>query len=312
MFEKLEVYNKLPPSIDYNELIKKTFVDLKQKVAFPDILISVGEYTYKGKQYPIPLMTTGEFSCIVAPSKSKKSFLKSALCASYIGGNSNKYFDNIKGHRKSDFDILDFDTEQSPFYAQKTFQRSLEMSESNYPNYKPYRLRALSIQERIDLIKHLIYSNENLKLVFIDGIADLLLDPNDLEKSNELIFLIMKWTEERNIHICLVIHSAFGSTKATGHLGSTAIKKCESVMMLQPTDATKKYIKVNHQYSRGYSFNDFHFSIKDNDALPYRVDDVNYQFLDDLPFEANKSLLNSKLPTVEEAFDTDEILEVPF
>ena len=299
--------------IDFDALIRKTFVDLKIKIDRPETLISIGEHQYKDKFYPTAVMTSGEFSCIVAPSKTKKSFLKSALCASYIGGGANKHFANIKGHRDKDFDILDIDTEQSSYYSQKTFQRVAEMTGIEYPNHKPYKLRALSVYERLVLIEHLIYSNENLKLVFIDGIADLMMDVNDMEKANEIANYLLKWTEERNIHICVIIHSAFGTKKATGNLGSALIKKAESVIMLDPTDGTKKVVKAIHQYSRGYSFDDFHFSIKDKDALPYRVDDYHHDFIDNgESFIENKELPITTLPTPAQAFDFNDDLDVPF
>lgn len=244
--------------------------------------------------------------------------MKSAICASYIGGNANHHFNNIKGHRKEDYVILDIDTEQSSYYSQKTFQRVSEMTGVDYPNHKPFKLRALSVYERLALIEHLIYNSEyseNLKLVFIDGIADLMMDVNDLEKSNEIANYLLKWTEERNIHICVIIHSAFGTKKATGNLGSTLIKKAESVLMLDPTDGSKKVIKTIHQYSRGYSFDDFYFSIKDKDALPYRVDELTHEFIDEENTieESEKEFFTSIKPgNINDAFDLEEDIDVPF
>jgi len=314
VFQPIEINDKASLEIDFEALIKKTFVDLKIKIDRPETLISIGAHQYKDKLYPTSVMTAGEFSCIVAPSKTKKSFLKSALCASYIGGKSNQHFPNIKGHRDRDWDILDIDTEQSGYYSQKTFQRVAEMTGDEYPNHKPYKLRALSVQERLLLIEHLIYSNDNLKLVFIDGIADLMMDVNDMEKANEIANYLLKWTEERNIHVCVIIHSAFGTKKATGNLGSALIKKAESVIMLDPTDGTKKVVKTIHQYSRGYAFDDFYFSIKDTDALPYQVDDHHHDFIDNGEVTIVKEKITiSNLPTPAAAFDfPGDDLDVPF
>ncbi len=320
VFPSIDLANKDGPPMDFEGLIKKTFVDLTVKIDRPETLISIGEHQYKDKSYPTSVMTSGEFSCIVAPSKTKKSFLKSAICASYIGGNSNQHFDNIKGHRNEDYFILDIDTEQSSYYAQKTFQRVTEITGIEYKNHIPFKLRALSVYERLALIEHLIYKSEyseKLKLVFIDGIADLMMDVNDMEKSNEIANYLLKWTEEKNIHICVIIHSAFGTKKATGNLGSTLIKKAESVLMLDPTDGTKKVIKTIHQYSRGYGFDDFYFSIKDTDALPYKVDENSYQFPDNektsnIDVETNSFLTPFTPVTPSEAFNLDSDIDVPF
>lgn len=284
MLNEIEIKKENHNSIDFEDLISKTLVDLSVKIDRPETLISIGSHQFKNNDYPTDVMTAGEFSCIVAPSKTKKSFLKSAICAAYIGGKSNIHFPNIKGHRDKDYYILDIDTEQSNYYATRTFKRVNEMTGIDYKNHIPFKMRALSVNERLELIKHLIYNSkysDDTKLVFIDGIADLMLDVNDMEMSNIIANYLLKWTEEKKIHICVVIHSAFGTSKATGNLGSTLIKKAESVLMLSPTDDSKKVIKTIHQYSRGYSFDEFHFSIKDKDALPYKVDDFRHEFEDD-------------------------------
>jgi hypothetical protein len=307
MLQEIQINKTQQDILDYSDLISKTLVDLSVKVDRPETLISIGEHQYKDKFYPTSVMTAGEFSCIVAPSKSKKSFLKSAVCAAYVGGNSGRHFTNIKGHRDKDYYILDIDTEQSNYYARRTFKRVAEMTGMNYKNHIPFKMRALSVHERLELIKHLLYKSQysgNIKLVFIDGIADLMLDVNDMEMSNIIANYLLKWTEELNIHICVVIHAAFGTSKATGNLGSTLIKKAESVLMLSPTDDSKKVIKTIHQYSRGYSFEAFHFSIKDKDALPYRVGDFKHEF------DNESETFDEKLPFInpDDAFDND----IPF
>lgn len=310
MLNEIQIKSTQQNPLDFEDLISKTLVDLSLKVERPETLISIGNHFFKNKQYPTAVMTAGEFSCIVAPSKTKKSFLKSAICAAYVGGKSNNHFSNIKGHRNQDYFILDIDTEQSNYYATRTFNRVKEMTGIDYKNHIPFKMRALSVVERLELIKHLIYDSKyanKTKLVFIDGIADLMLDVNDMEMSNIIANYLLKWTEERKIHICVVIHAAFGTSKATGNLGSTLIKKAESVLMLAPTDDSKKIIKTIHQYSRGYSFDEFHFSIKDKDALPYKVDDFKHEFEDEniddiakeIPFiEPNDAFsnLNNEVP----------------
>lgn len=312
MFKEITPDKKEINQLDYSELILKSKVDLSKKYDRPETLISIGSHSYKDKDYPTAVMTSGEFSCLVAPSKSKKTFLKSAIEAAYIGGNSNRHFPNIKGHRDKNYYILSIDTEQSNYYASRAFKRVEEMTGVKYKNYIAFKMRALSIDERIGLIKHLIYNSEysgKTKLIFIDGIADLLLDVNDMEASNIIANYLLKWTEEMNIHICVIIHSAFGTSKATGNLGSTLIKKAESVLMLSPTDDTKKVIKVSHQYSRGYSFDDFYFSIKDKDALPYKVDDFKHEFEDDFK---ETDISGVRLPYIDPDEAFEDVNEIPF
>lgn len=293
-------------------------IDTSIKVDRPEVLISIGEYEYRGKFYPIPCMTSGEMSCIVAPSKSKKTFLKSAIVASYIGGNTSYYFPNIKGHRDKDYFVLDFDTEMSKYYASLAFQRIEVMVGYKYDNYVPFFLRKLSTIERYMFIDKLLESPKYkglVKIIFIDGIADLVDNENDLIESKKVAGYLMKWTTVFNIHICTVIHAAWGTSKATGHLGSSMVKKAESVLLLTPTDETKDVIKVEHQYNRGYRFNDFHFRINNADALPYKVDDNKYQIeaKDYLKLYKDPKDFEKKPETevagvgVRDAFDIDDI-----
>ncbi len=270
----------------------KTKVDLKQDAARPETLISIGTHTYKGKQYPNDVMTAGEFSVISAPSKTRKSFFKSALEACYIGGNAKYYFSNIKSHRNENFDIISIDTEQSEYYAQRTFRRVPKMTGIDYTNYHPFRLRGLAPTERMAFIDRLLSSGKikNPKLMFIDGVADLIDDTNDLVMSNEAATYLLKWSEDYNMHICVIIHNAYGTTKPTGHLGSAVTKKAETVFMLSSEDSEDKHSDtiVTPLYTRGMSFEKFKFNVVD--GLPISRNDLedNYGFEDyNKPFESN-------------------------
>lgn len=254
-------------------------VDLERSVPRPETIISIGEHGYAGKTYPTSVMTAGEFSVISAPSKSKKSFFKSQLCGSYIGGNSNKYFENIKGHRDQEWEVIDCDTEQSKYYSQRAFKRVERIVGGKYKGYKPFKMRHLNPEQRVSFIDHLLEDNyKKVKLLFIDGIADLIEDTNDLVMSNYIAGKLLKWTDIYNIHVCIIIHNAYGTSKPTGHLGSTVVKKAETVFQLEP-DENNDIVKVKCQYSRGVNFEPFHFKIRNSKALIYQCDEYG-NFLD--------------------------------
>lgn len=258
---------------DFDKLEKDCFVDLSEEMLHPEILLSIGKHEYKSKIYDTPIMTAGEFSAIIATSKSKKTFLKSAFLASYIGGNSNNLFPNIKSHRDKEYTILDFDTEQGKYYTQRTFRRVLEMVNGNYESYKGYATRHLSSSERLLLIDHCLKNQKRykhpVKLVSIDGIADLVENTNDIMMSKEASDYIMKWTYDYNIHVTTIIHKSPQTNKPLGHLGTYVLKKAETVIDLEIQD--DKSIKVTNPYSRGYRFEDFTFDINEN-ALPYLIE----------------------------------------
>lgn len=269
-----EIKNETEVVIDFKALESNCFVDLSEDLKPPETLLSIGQHEYKGNWYDTPIMTAGEFSAIVAVSKSKKSFLKSALLGAYIGGNSNIQFSNIKTHRDKDYTILDFDTEMGSFYAQRTFRRVLEMVSQPYENYKSYVTRHLTSSQRLGLIDYCLKNQSELykeavKLVSIDGIADLVENTNDIIMSKEASDYIMRWTHEYNLHITTVIHKSGLTGKPLGHLGTYVLKKAETVIDLDLQEDGS--VLVTNPYSRGYKFDDFTFDI-DKNALPYLVD----------------------------------------
>lgn len=274
IIEPIQLNQEVTPydGLWFDEQLQKSSISLTEDIPFPETIISIGTHQYKGNTYPTSVMTAGEFSVIAAPPKSKKSFFKSQLCASYIGGSASYYFPNIRGHRNSDFAVLDLDTEQSPFYAQRTFKRVERIVNAPYNRYFPFKLRHMTPVERVAFIDQLLdYHRNNVKLVFIDGVADLIEDTNDLSQSNYIAGKLLKWTDEYKIHICTVIHVAHGTTKLTGHLGSTLTKKAETVFQLKPDESDDDVVKVTHQYSRGRSFEPFEFRMDNEQALIYHA-----------------------------------------
>jgi hypothetical protein len=277
MIEPIQIENQshdLEQPKDYVEMLKECMVDLDLEIQQPNILISVGEHQYKGNYYPTPIMTEGEFSAIIAVSKAKKSFLKSALIGAYIGGSANLLFPNIRTHRTDDYGIADIDTEMGRYYTQRAFRRVQDITGSHYPNYKGFATRHKSSQERLFMIDTLLkeqksFFTNDIKLLSIDGIADLVENTNDLLMSKEASDYVMRWTHEYNLHITTVIHKSGLTGKPLGHLGTYVLKKAETVINLEVDESGN--VLVDNPYSRGYKFDDFAFNIN-KDALPYLIE----------------------------------------
>lgn len=272
MYQNIEIYNPEEQKIDFKIFQSKHLIDLNKPIKRQPIAISIGDYWHAGHSHPIPFGSYGDFSCLVGPSKSMKTFLKTALIASYIGGSSDYYFPDFKGHLTEGKYILDIDTEQSTFHVQRSGKRIIEMVGEENNLYRLFALRELSPKIRLQFIEWLIMESEykqNLGLVTIDGAADLLEDVNDLKESNSLVHDLMKWTSISNCHICTVLHRNFGSNKPTGHLGSAILKKAETVAFVEREgDVTK----VTPEYTRNYPFKEFQFCL-DNNHLPIVIDE---------------------------------------
>ena len=139
--------------VNFSELSKKMFIDVTKKIERPPIALGKGEYYYTGKAFPTPLCTYGNFSAIAGPSKSMKTFLKTALIAGYIGGKSNNYFEDLKGFDTEKKYIIDLDTEQSEYHVSLSAKRVVKMVGVNSPFYIPFQLRALDPKERFEFVE---------------------------------------------------------------------------------------------------------------------------------------------------------------
>jgi len=261
---KIELNKSGSDDFDYAKIYKECFVDLIKAIDKPEIILGIGYHDYKGELYLNPTHTIGELSAIIAPQKSKKTFYKRATIAGYIGGQAQNYFPSMVSMRKGEPYILDFDTEQGKYYAQRSFRGVQEMVGSVYKNYLPFGLKKLTDDERVLFIDAVVNDPRykgKIGLICIDGIADLCLNTNDIEKSKIIAQKIMQWNE--GCHIIGVIHKTFEKDRATGHLGSFIQKKAETTIFLNITDNDTKNspVKVVQKDSRGAPFDPFYFDL---------------------------------------------------
>jgi hypothetical protein len=236
-------------------------VDNQEKIDYPPVALSLGTKYIQtkegGQMLPIAIGTYGNFSFVQSPPKTKKTF-----------------FISIKGHRKSQC-LLHIDTEQGKWHAQRVFKRAIDMSDLDGSQcYYTYALRQIGFKQRIDFIEYLLRDKiMNTGLIIIDGIADLVGDVNNLEESNACVQKLMEWSSIYECHIITVIHSNYGSSKPTGHLGSFLEKKCETQIELEANTVNKEWVTVKCKRSRGYAFETFSFKINDL-GLPEIVGDL--------------------------------------
>lgn len=308
---KLETYSpisvEIAPKVNINfqNIYDSSFVDIRKKIEYPPVAISIGEHSLGSKVFPIPFGTYGNFSCIVGASKSKKTFLKSMIMASYIGGNTTEYSPSIKSHRDRDCFIIDIDTEQSAFHAQNVFKRVMRMvGRDEYEFYRPFALRPYEPKQRLEFIEWLLYESDmkdNIGLVGIDGLADLVDDFNDLKESQKAIQKIMKWTDDKQFHLTTILHSNYGSAKAVGHIGSSVLKKAETVCSVTNNET---HVTATFTHTRGFPIADFDYAVNDF-GLPYIINGNGNSY------EQIKEKMTPKIfLSPNEAFDTNDV--IPF
>ena len=175
--------------------------------------------------------------------------------------------------------VVLFDTEQGAYHVQKVSKRVNLLAQTDLNHLDVFGLRKFTPAERLNMIESYIYNNEDLGFVVIDGIRDLITSINDEEQATIISSKLLKWTEERNIHIICVLHQNKGDNNARGHIGTELVNKAETVLSVTKKN---KISTVKPEFCRDIEPEEFSFMIND-EGLPEIANTANIQ-------EANKKL----------------------
>ena len=251
---------------DYDKILNAAYIDRSIPIQKPPICMKIRDRS-GGATVDKRLFTLGNFSAITGKGKSKKTFLTSILLSAACRNTivQEKITGNFPSGKNS---VLLFDTEQSLYDAYTVSNRVISLVGYECAQFGSFALREYLPKERVAIIEHALNKfKDNLGYVVIDGIADLTTAINDEEKANEAVGHLMRWSKNYNCHITVIIHQNKNDDYATGHLGSSIIKKAEAVIKVSKMkDANKSHIECD--VIRGTAdFNDFDFSIDEN-GLP--------------------------------------------
>jgi hypothetical protein len=256
-----------PKKIDIQNILDKAYIDLRIPVSKPPIVMRIRDIE-NGNVIDRRLFTLGNFSCTTGKSKSKKTFLSSLFLASasMVGVLQSKFVSDFPDSKTF---VTLFDTEQSRYDSYVTSLRVPQLLGFYPDNFASYDLREYTALERCDIIDQTLEKLKgSLGFIVIDGIADLANAINDEIEASRVVSLLMRWTKIYNCHIHVIIHENKGDNNATGHLGSSILKKAETIISVtkDPDDFRKSIVKCT--LIRGtMDFNDFVINV-DEDGLP--------------------------------------------
>ena len=265
-------------SFDVEKAVKEAAVDLSADPMPEPCLLSCGA-NWDGS--PLCIFGEGDYSVISGVGGVRKSFLKTALIASYIGGQTD--FGYFKSHLQSKKMVIDIDTEQSEYRTQLVFRRVENMVGSRYPNYHCFRLRKHSPSERLAIIDAIIemYGN-GIGLLSIDGYADLITDTNDNVESAELAQKVMSWTDNYTFHVTGILHENPDGRKMRGHLGSEMSRKASTILSVSQDKDDVNHSLVYHTKSRDEKFKPFLFGV--DAGLPKYIGEKEFKKVEDKSF----------------------------
>ncbi len=260
----LKILEEGDSTFDTRSAIREAKIDLKSNIKPQPIIISCGE-DWNGM--PICIFGQGDYSAITGVGKSKKSFFKSAVIAIYQGMKDDEIFPGWKSHRDPNKLIIDIDTEQSDYHAQRAFRRVRELTGWDDQNYHAFALRKYMPSERLQIVEEIVESyRDRIGLISIDGYADLIDDTNDNIESMRLVQKLMTWTDKYQFHITGILHTNPIGDKMRGHLGSDISRKASTVIKVTADNDHKNYSKVEHVLARDESISSFFLKV--NRGLP--------------------------------------------
>lgn len=248
------------------EKFNSAIITAHEQIEVPPICIEI-----KDGEFSSEIGTLGNISLYIGKAKQGKTFAISMFMAA--GETGEWLMDKIKVSLPDNKNtVLYIDTEQSRYHEQRVLKRVLKMANRDEAvNLIALNLRKYSPGERLEIIEHAIYSLENLGFVIIDGIRDLISSINDEEQSSMITSKLLKWSEEINCHICVVLHTNKGDNNARGHLGTELTNKAESVISIGKDAEIQDQMIVKPEYCRSREFVPFGFKI-DDFGNPFIVD----------------------------------------
>ena len=218
------------------------------------------------------LGSLGNFSLIIGKAKSRKTYLTSILIAAAI--KRNVLMDKIRGNLPENITkVLVFDTEQHNSKVQQVGKRTLKLSGlQDSTDLNCFGLRSFTTENRLNFIEQTLDNYQNVGLVVIDGIRDLVKDINSQAEASFIASKLLKWSEQKNVHIITVLHQNKSDDNARGHLGTELVNKAETTIKISIDSSDKSISKVEPYYCREKEFKSFAFSI-DESGLPFMIKD---------------------------------------
>ena len=207
--------------------------------------------------------TLGNISMIIGKAKAKKSFLINMFISAMLGEGTS--FGQLtsrapEGKKK----VLYIDTEQSKDMVHRAIKRIAYQTGADLSNLETLALRSLTPSQRCEVVEYAVTNSEGLGLVVIDGVSDLVTSINDEEQGSRVSNMLMRLSEEKNIHIMTVLHTNKGSNnEARGHIGTTFQNKAETTLEIVADKNDPDVSNVRARFSR------------DREIMPFsiRVDD---------------------------------------
>lgn len=229
---------------DTMTMLKSCEIDFNNPPEKAQEIISAGD---------VPLGTQGNILCITGGEGTGKSNYVAALVAGSIRPENSQVDTlgiNVYPNTQNKAVLL-YDTEQSEVQLFKNVSNLLKRAKrSEKPDeFKAFCLTGMSRKERLQAIVQSMdkfhYQYGGIRLVVIDGIADLVHSANDEVESLRVVDELYRLAGIYQTCIICVLHYVPNGLKLRGHLGSELQRKAAAILSIElDSDATISVVKA--------------------------------------------------------------------
>lgn len=229
---------------DTMTMLKSCEIDFNNPPEKAQEIISAGD---------VPLGTQGNILCITGGEGTGKSNYVAALVAGSIRPENSQVDTlgiNVYPNTQNKAVLL-YDTEQSEVQLFKNVSNLLKRAKrSEKPDeFKAFCLTGMSRKERLQAIVQSMdkfhYQYGGIRLVVIDGIADLVHSANDEVESLRIVDELYRLAGIYQTCIICVLHYVPNGLKLRGHLGSELQRKAAAILSIElDGDATISVVKA--------------------------------------------------------------------
>ncbi len=203
----------------------------------------------------IPIATPGNVVGICAQAKAGKTAFVGAMLAAAMATDGD--FLGAVSSNPEGRAVVHLDTEQSPRDHWLVIQTALRRAGLKVaPSWLiSYRLAGWPISERRLALEHVLKLAKRefggVHSVFLDGVADFVMDPNDGGEAFPFVDRLQALAVQFDCPLVAVLHLNPGSMeKSRGHLGSQLERKAETNLLLEKDAATGRTVVFSTKQRR--------------------------------------------------------------
>jgi len=207
-------------------------------------------FTLKG----VSIATPGNLVAICAQAKTGKTAFIGAMLAAAMGADGDSL--GVESANAEGRAVLHFDTEQAPRDHWTVIQTALRRAGlPTAPAWlRSYGTAGWQISDRRLAIEHALRLAKRefggVHSLFLDGVADFVMDPNDGEECFPFIDSLQALAVRFDCPIIGVLHLNPGTEKSRGHLGSQLERRAETNLILEKDSETGRTVVFSTKQRR--------------------------------------------------------------